>query len=311
MTFDALISEVCDTVGKSDDVFRDFVRRAARRWHTTIWNIGDWKDSKMLAVTQARGGTLVAPWEMEKIIALRSDTVTYLPARDLQTWLQIDANIFDRTGTPVGFSLLPAMATGTTPNGEKLKFTTNDAGDAGKTVVIRGQLAGSPLRENLVLSAGTVQTVNEYDWMQAITKPVTEAKVIMTSATTNTPLGEIASFETSRLYQRIMILEQLAEQTNSLLLLGKMRAPEIIDDGDSTALPGMDQALIAFTLSSAWKRERQYSKAQVEEGAGTTHVATMRQQEDGQAARQIRIIPFVDGNLDGWQVVTKSNPLGQ
>ena len=266
----------------------------------------------MLAVTQAVGPALVAPWEMEKIIGLRWDTVTYLPVRDLVTWMQIDANIFDRTGTPMGFSLLPPMATSTTPNGERIKFTTTNAADAGKVVVIRGELAGSPNRENVTLINGTVSSVHSYDWMQGISKPTTLGKMVMSSHTTNTPLGEIANFEHKRTYQRVMILEQIPAQTESLLLLGKRQAPQIIDDGDSTALPAMDQALIAFTLSSAWKRERQYSKANVEEAAGTAFVATMKEQEDGQAARTIQIIPQMEypPNVKGGYY-SKSNPLGQ
>jgi len=77
----------------------------------------------------------------------------------------------------------------------------------------------------------------------------------------------------------------------SVFVLGKLQWVAL-EDSDTPALNGIDNALLAFVEGDMLERSRQYGKAQIKFTEAASHIQIMRDMEKGQRQSISRIIPY-------------------
>lgn len=101
-------------------------------------------------------------------------------------------------------------------------------------------------------------------------------------------------------------LHRPTTQAATLLVLYKKKCTELVADGDTPLIPGVDQCLIAFALGDLYRWQRQHSKANNLYMEANAHLGKMIELETVQSGRIARIIPYdCAGVSDGDNYLTK------
>lgn len=293
MTLADIADLACAKVGKSDDAFIALAKRfCVQRWEM-IWNAQLWNDSKVLTsvTTTANNAWLMAPDPIERIVAVRFGTNRTLAPIQSETVFDYQNDLWESSGDPIRFvNAAPVVS----------DAHTNQAGTiAGWAVTDYGKVCTVLLETSLGVQhtfrftfdgSGSVIISPNSQFIVSINQEATDNLVSYAHGTTNTQLGSTSPNVATR-NARIRLLG-IPTTATAVLVLGKRRRPDLLNDGDAPLLLGVDNALIAFTTSDLWKRLRQYTKATAELQEATAHIASMVDQEKSQQACQVQIIPY-------------------
>lgn len=315
MTLSDLTDHVCDKLGKNDSITRSICKAFIKRRHQMIYDGQLWRESLIQYTVVADSDTVVLPWNIERVVAVRwSDRE--LPPIDQQTVFQIDPQAFDAVGTPVTFSTLGTVPTFIPASNEAastLTMVSDDASDTG-AVLIRSMLAddnnasGGPVPGSASVNLNGTTPVNilasipDFDSFTSLTRASNTSKVTF-SQNTGDGLLVIASIypnETESRYLRIRLLQSPKDTTKSVLILGKAKFQAMNSDNDTPLIPrNIDNALIAFGLADMLDRQRQYDKAQLKVSEAGQLLDQAKRLETQEGAASARIIPWVDGQAYG------------
>lgn len=289
MTLAQIADFVTQKVGKTDEesvaICKDFIRRR----YQMIYDSTLWKDSMVMVALEVETEEVILPNYVERVVGLRSGTNAIFPNRP-ETLFQMDPNTFDRIGTPWTYSELPPVAVHTVPANDPLTLVSSDAGDVGKTVIIRGMSNGLEEVENVSLNGTTpVVTTKSWDAPFQLSKETTAGTVTVKDSS-NVEVQKLLPSENERKHSRLF-LHDIPGETTTLLVLAKRRMTPLDNDLDTPILRNIDNAIIAYAMSDMLERSRQYAKAQAKAGEGQAHILAMRDLETNQGADCIRIIP--------------------
>lgn len=243
-----LTDAVCDMIGDWTPQTRTSVKDRIRRNHSTVWDSAAFPETVAMATVTAANNVAIIPHLIDKIIGVRVNVdashASYrtLDYTDTQLFLGISPEIFESTGEPLYYSLLLPTALPTILNEEIVKFilTGNEKADA----FIKGELRGVEQFETVKASNVAASTVNLFDNVLTITKPVTKYSLRVQNLS-GTTLMELGPGEQERKYARIRLFPQFdvsADQT--VFVLGKRKCPQLMDDGDTCQLTGIENILI-------------------------------------------------------------------
>ncbi len=96
----------------------------------------------------------------------------------------------------------------------------------------------------------------------------------------------------------IQILRKPREnETQSFLVMGKTKAPEL-DDDDELFLTGIEDAITEYVVGDLWRDDQQDAKANNCYANGSTFIEMMRKIDGEQSATTTRFIPEITGTYE-------------
>ncbi|MGA1753230.1 MAG: hypothetical protein ACO395_07715 [Pontimonas sp.] len=292
MTLSELKTIVTAKVGLTDTNSLSMCATFLKARHRKLYDHSLWRDSLVMASgsISAGVGDVTLPDSIQQVLAVRVGEYTFLEPSTATQLLQLDPNIFDRTGTAVTYRELEPAATNASPAGKVA--LVSDAGGDNAVVTIRGiqETTGSTVRETVTLN-GTSQVLSTYDYetVHVISKPTTTGTVTVKNEG-GTVLNTLWPEETSRPLVRIR-LHETPRAATTYLAAGKRRFIQMVNDSDSPMLDTMEEVLMDFAQGDMLEYSRQYAKAQAKFGEAVAGLQTLMMNELQQNAHMIRIIP--------------------
>lgn len=308
MTLSELALFVCNKLGKTDSVSLARAKDFIKARHRMIYDGQLWRESLVQYSATAASGTIVLPWNIERVVAVRwSDRE--LPPIDQQTVFQIDPQAFDRTGTPCTFSYLPPVANFKPVNTTTSSTFTVISDDASDTATIRFSGTLSTSNDGGVVPSSFSATLNgttpvnllplltgDYDSFSYIGRATNTS--LITIRQDSIVVSEIFQNEEQAKYLRIRLLESPNDVTKTILVLGKQKFQGMNSDADSPIIPrNIDNALIAFGLADMLERNRQYQKAQDKVAEAGQLLDQAKRLETSEGAANPRFIPYVGESI--------------
>jgi hypothetical protein len=305
MTLAEMADYVCTKVGQTDDESVAVCKKFLDRRYRMIWDAALWKDTKvMAAVTNDTGdfSQVFMPASIERVLQIRSrgasaeGALTRVDYMDPGTIFDYDAALFDRAGQETTFIHLPSLAhPATLSNQPAISFTPQPplAGIPepylGLTVYVKGRQANLNQTVSETLTLGLVgqevSTQTYFDEVYTISKPLTAGYVY-------TNIGNLAPDETTApQYARVKLLPA-PTVPHYLLVVGKRRYDPFRADGDTTAIGGIENALLAFAQADMLERQRQYAKAAAKTQEGQALLQQLLELERVQTAYEVRVVPW-------------------
>lgn len=293
MTLSEIATYVCNKVGKSDpttvQLCKDFI--AAR--YRMIYDSQMWRESLGLYSGTANSGQLIMPLWMDRVVSVRYDALE-IQAVDQNAAFQINPQAFDTMGTPVAFTTMQPVATSVpvnTPQMGGISFVSDASSDSG-SILIRGSISGNSVSETAQINGIIpVDLDGDYDLITLISRSPSASTITFTisSSEISVLLPDSAGVQ----YVRINLLQQPKDLTKSILVLGKRKFQPMVNDLDAPEIRGIDNALIALSMSDLLERQRQYAKAQMKLQEGEAMIKIAIGLETSQGASLPRIVPWV------------------
>jgi len=296
-----ILSYVCGKVGQTDDTFKAKIRTYAKLRRDMLWQLVLWKDTLSIYTKSVTADThtLVMGAQVDRIVAAKTASQGLLPVD--QTYLfNNDPQIWERSGDPLFFSQPPASALAVAPAsaGEKLNLVSNNAADTGN-VSIYGENAGEEVSETVTLNGtSSVQTVNTYTEVLNLSKEATAGTITVTGATSAATLLTLLAAQREKRHARLR-LHETPGAADTLLVLAKRHAPPMATDTDTTGMPSLDNAILAYTMADALESMRQYGKAKEKNSEGNALLAEAKKSEIYQDARRVTMTPADPLGEDG------------
>lgn len=289
-----IVTEVCGKIGQTDESFKTKIRRAAKLRRDMLWGMVLWKDTLSIYTKAGAAAqhTLFMPSQVELIVAVKNGDQSVFPVDQVYLFNN-DPQIWERSGNPLLFSQPPASGVGLAPlpAGERFSLKSNNAGDVGKKVSIYGELNGEEMSEVLTLNGtAAVQTVNLYNEVLNLSKEATAGAVAVSGVTSLASLVSLSPAQREKRHCRLR-LHEIPGAAVTLLILAKRNAPPLVNDTDTTGLPSLDNAILAFVMGDGLQHIRQYAKASTMQSEGTALVTEAKKTNVYQEARRTTITP--------------------
>lgn len=290
MTLGELADLVCTKIHRSDDQSVIEAKKYLRSRYEMIWNSNPWRDAmcEVLIPSVDVQRTIILPVIVDRVQNVLFDDRP-IPTESMQFIYQVAAFRFGAPADPSVFVTLAPSALAASPGGSKLKLVSESESATGKAS-IRGLLGNDEVSETVTLT-GTedVLTSNDYDVVFQCSKASTAYGLSVKDEDDNTLLS-LRAPETHRSHQRIDLIT-IPQSEKTISVLGKRRIKPMIEDSDSPELTGIDNALLAFAIGDMWESQRQYGKAQIKFGEGSSMISQMADLERRQSASVIRLVP--------------------
>lgn len=292
ITFTELGLQAATLVGKTDTATLALAQQWAFYWHTFIWDQYLLRENQAFVYTTVSAGAteVIAPPQFERILQVRTDAGTLLEYQEPGSMLRLRPQAFEETGPPTAWTDLPPMGIKVRPGNEKISFTAG-ASDVGKTIVLKGESAGEEIRETITLVSGTVNSVNNYDLIFPLGKPLTVGDVTVQTVTSAQAGATLHSFERTKRYCRIELFPSPTAVSTVILLQGKRGAPILTDGGDTVSLRTAERPLMDLVISSIWENARQSGMATAKKQEALAELAAVAERENNQSANNLRINP--------------------
>jgi hypothetical protein len=312
MTLAEMADLVCDKVGKTDPDTQAFVKKCLRRRYQLIWDMHLWKDTLTLATVQnavystapasAFHGQLLLPKRIERVLAIRRGEDQSLGDQELIHMFLTDPSQFEREGAPLRYSRLHPLAISTWIEEEEeyLQLRSSSTSDVGVTVRVREDAeAGDGSSEDITLNGTSLVNSAKTDYVAPvqIAKPETVGTITVTGYRTGSVLAVLGPKETSVTYARVR-LHDTPESEEDYLVLGKTKCANFTEDYDTSVIPGIDDALIAFAQCDLLEKLRQYAKAQAKATEALAQVEKAKNLETRQTTNTVRMVPVVEPAYD-------------
>lgn len=299
MTLIEMADLVCEKVNKTDDDSLALCKKFIRRRYQLIYDSYLWKDSLDIAEGVTNGASeygwsnkAVMPRWMERVIAVRVGDSTRLSVEEQSLFFQKDPSFIDRAGTVGGVSAFQQIR----PyfwyerfGQDYLYFRSVLGGDNGKKVYITDDESGT------LRSAELVDTYeNSFDLVDMdvdtirFTKDAMSGDIILWGSGDDEVI--VSGPDTSLRYERIRLLEDPGESVE-LMVLGKRRVRNLVNDSDAPIIQNIDDAIIAHAQADMLERARQYAKAAEKRQEANAQVAKAIDLETNQSARVVVICP--------------------
>jgi hypothetical protein len=295
-----LSDAVCDIVGDFTPATRDSAKDRIRRNYQLAWNMAAWPETIVMATTAAVNGVVVLPHLMDKVIGVRINldvnnlifqTLRY---EDSSVFLGIQPDVFDQTGTPVSYNImLPSALPNAISAGSKLKLVMQ--GSESANVFIRGELSGVEVFETIKATQAGVTTGYSYDDIHSLTKGVTKYSLQVQDVSSNV-LMELRSTEQDRKYSRIRlypVFDDTADQ--SVFILAKRKLPQLMSDGDTCLLTGIENFLINASAADLMLKSSPETSATLRSKADAG-LKTLVDRETSQQTFAPRILPYTESS---------------
>jgi len=292
MTLSEYAEFVTRLVGKTDSISVRDCKAFVRMRYRMIYDSALWVDTLALVSRTAGDDELILDHRIDRVVAARWNEQSMFPT-DHVFLLHVDPNIFERSGTPTGYTPLTSVATSVLPVSERITLVSSSGIDTATNILLRGELAGVEKTETLILGGTTpVSSVNSYDILYTLSKEATVGTVSVTGFTSALALVTLWAEEHERKHARIRLHEIPMDLTKSILILGKKRLRQLTNDLDTPIISGIDNAILLAVEGDMQKRQRQYAKAQFcYEEAAKVHMPIAYDLEKHQATKNHVIIP--------------------
>ena len=293
MNLSDLAYRVGRKIGMTDSTTIALLYEWADARHQMICEDAPWKDllSLYTHAVSASQSTLILRPQVDRIVGAKYDTTNLLPVDQVFLFLT-DPGIWDRVGRAARITEQPSIGTRVLPTSEKVSLVSTSSADTTQKVSLVGELAGEEMRETLTLSGtSAVQSANSYDLLYICSKETTAGNVAVTGVTTAAALVTLRSDETSRQHCRLRFLET-PQDAISVVILGKRRAPRLLQPSDTPAIRGIDRCLEAFLLADAYEWQRQTEDALDKRAEATALLAQLKTTEVFQAANIQQLVPY-------------------
>ena len=288
-----LIDYVCGKIGQTDNAFKAKIGTYGKLRRDMLWQMVLWLDTLSIytkAVT-ADAHTLIMGSQVHRIIAAKTTRQGLLPV-DQAFLFTNDPQIWERNGDPIFFSQPAASGLAVAPAtaGEKLALVSSNAADTG-SVSIYGEANGVEYGEVVALNGtSTVQTVYDYTDVLNLSKDATAGTITVTGMTSAATLLTLLAAQREKRHARLR-LHETPSATDTLLVLAKRHPPPFDNDSDTTGLPSLDNALLAFVMADALELLRQYAKAKEKNSEGSALLAEAKKNAIYQEARRVTMTP--------------------
>lgn len=270
-----------------------------------IWDAQPWRDSLCL-VSMAYDATkfatgnqwLVFPSGVERVLKLRTaDDITLSPLESVSVF-DFNNQLWESVAQPVSFSVFPPVVMGPCQNGTG-DFIADGGGstnDAGLGMMLIGEKAdGTNFRgvSAIDVDGEITDAANSYLFVQSLSFAAgvkgTHQLEFVSFPAVFTPIA-IGETQVPRV-PRIRVHGSLS--TSIYLAMCKRASVGMVNDGDSSEITGIDNALLDFTQADMLERARQYGKSQAKIQAANTQLGVAYSLERDQTADERRIIPVV------------------
>jgi hypothetical protein len=329
MTVDEIVIYCAESIGDTSSETKDFAARALRLKYATLYDAHAWRESmrtlEAVPVDPALNGSIFLPYDCEEVIflSLSRDAVNY------SRLLYRDRDWIERVAGPTFLSPgnLPWYYRGENLawpafNPGRLTFTTSTTSPF--TVSIEGRtLAGDPVQESFILNGipnpdGTttpvsVTTVNSYAYVTSLSKTGGILKIQGAgSPITMSAADNSAVFSQFVLYPPPVFTNPDGSNNTLYARIRVKLKCDPLDSGMSVPrISHIFDALIEFTLSSLYTRDRQLTKADTREQKAIAHIQAAVNLEKNQAESFQQVIPTIydtGSYLDRGVYVSSLNP---
>jgi hypothetical protein len=291
---------VCDIVGDYSPQARNSIKDRIRRNHQSIWDFTLWPESTILVPGTALNGIVILPHLLDKVVSVRvnvttPDNVRSLSYADSEIFFGVQPTIFESTGVPVNYNNLLPVGLPVSINESNLKIVLTGSEKA--NAFIKGELRNVDAFETIAASNTAVISVQVYDTVYTIFKPVTKYS-LQVKDLSDVVLMELGPNEQSRQYPRIRVypsFDPMADQ--SVLVLGKRRIPQMLDDLDAPVLTGIENILINSSASDVLLHSKPDVAAALKQKADSL-MQILIDRETKQATYTPRVLPYVEPS--GW-----------
>ena len=270
---------------------REFLRRQYR----SLWDSRSWKESNVLSSVACDGSTIVLPYYIERVIALRGPGAMRLLPAGMDHLFNVAPGIFD--GQPfeaLGFSILTSIGVRVRPANEAMSFVSTDPGDTG-SVFIRGESAGLEVCETLSLQGTTpVRPATVYDTPLTVAKPITRGTVTITGTVTGNVLLTLPPNERERKHIRLFLLGGAGGQMVNCLVLGKRKIQPLVTNEDTPMLRQASDALIHAAVGDLAMHLGKTDLAAGARAQAAAAVQTLIDLENNQGANIMQLTPYVE-----------------
>lgn len=334
-TLGELTDSVCDIIGQWGVAIRESIKESIRREYETLWNLQLWPESLFVAIMPVSPDQMqiVLPHFFDRVIAVRTNVggaltqASTLRYNDISYYFDVDKDVFEREGQPLGFSMLPSVATSTLLSfAEKLNFSSDSPLDTNVDIFVKGgvngviyndivrlatsgglepssrdSMAPAPIPPNPepLIQAPHAQTINSYDNVFTITKPETKGSIQVIGATSRKRLLTLTPTESERKHLRIWILPNLgttgvSTSPGTVLVLGKCIMMPLLNEHDTPQLRNVSNILINAAASNILLRlgNKDLGKELQNKAAALVQVFTKAETE--QNAHEEIIVPYVE-----------------
>lgn len=294
------LAEMTDAVsartGKWDIESVVLIQEFLRRQYQSVYDATLWSESTVIASVISDGEQIVLPEYFDRVISVRADSkLGQVDAFDISFLFGINPQIFDRTGSAVGFSYLtPVGVSILPPQREQLYLVTTSATDK-SNVFIKGESAGREVSENVVLNGLTqVQTVNSYDVPLTVAKNITAGDVSVIGVSSLLLMETIPAAERERKHMRLWLQPHPGVQ-QTCLILGKRRIRPLVQDEDTPLLRDIQGVLIAAASADVLSMEpKATARAADFRSQAQSALNTLIDLETQQGATQPIVTPYVE-----------------
>jgi len=336
-----MTDSVCDIVGQWEPETRESAKEYLRRNYDTLWNSALWTESIIIAdaAIDARQRQVVLPYLFDRVLEVRTNEggpltqITRLQNAELPYLLNVSKDIFEQSGEPVFYNVLPSIATQNLSYvPEKIQaISSNAAGlthfgqidheatDDGAEIFIKGEREGVEIYEVLRLPAGSFEFPytftsrhwwalgkNTYDVITTISKPGTNRNINFFGTSTRKKLLVLRPEETERKHVRIEIHPNFGENglsidnhgdstAGTVLVCGKRRLSPMVEDRDSPQIAGVSNILIAAAAGDLFDKMGKSDMAAKFQQKAASLTQILIKGETEQAAHQPKIVPYTEG----------------
>lgn len=292
MTLGEILDLACTKIHRVDAETREEARVYASARYQMIWDSRPWRCSLHVILLPAMAEQeVIMPVIMDRVVAVRWGSDYNLTPENLINLYLTDPNRFDTVCNPSTFSVIAPSAVAVPPNSEKLSLTSDNA-NASFIVSVRGRLGSADISELIAIAgAGTVLSQFQYDEVISLAKADTASGLNVKNNISMTTLLDLPAGETNRVHQRLH-LHSTPSEAKTQFVLFKRRCRKLVNDSDATEIDGIDNGLLAATISDLLEGQRQYSKAQMKGSESGILVQAAADLEVHQSANSIRIIPW-------------------
>lgn len=290
---DAVAARIRDYTVESRILIQEFLRRN----YLELYDAQLWPESVIVMQVDRDGSEIILPEYVDRVLSVRSNPgLPALPASEVVYYFQANPQIFEQSGSPVGFTPLASAGVAVLPpKNEELVFTSTDDGDVSQ-VYIMGETAGVEVSETITLN-GTLPVISKYPYDTPITiaKSLTTGTVTVTGFVSQIFLVQLLPEERERKHIRVWLQPTPTDQDGqTCLLLGKRRIKPLVTDEATPILRGLGTTLINMTTADMFDQLGNPDAATSARAKAQQSIQTVVDRELKQTAYEPQIIPYTE-----------------
>ncbi len=311
-TLAEMVDSTCDIIGRWEPELIESVKDRIRRNYDLLWNMQLWPETIIIAdaVVSRNQQNVILPHLFDKVIGVRTNQggpltrVTPLKNANLPYYLDVAFNIFEQSGEPIFYNLLPSIAIQMLP--DQAEYIIVEAltqhSDVGAKIFVKGETGGEEFQETLELNSATfpyATSVNRYETITTLSKPVTDAYVFARTVSDSTPLVLLRPEEIQRKHIRLEIhpnfsADGISADAGSVLVCGKRVLSPLVNDHDAPALRNVASILINSAAADMFDKLGQGDMAAKYTQKAQALTQVLIKGETEQSTNIVKITPYTE-----------------